>query len=52
MLLSISNYTTDRSWPDYKVQNTYWTVENKDWTTEDTDNMFYQIEEDKDETNG
>ena len=51
ILWSISNYTTDRSWPDYKVQNTYWTVENKDWTTEDTDKMFYQIEEDKDETN-
>ena len=47
ILWSISNYTTDRSWPDYKVQNTYWTVENKDWTTEDTDKMFYQIEKDK-----
>ena len=51
ILWSVSNYTTDRSWPDYKVQNTYWTVENKDWTTEDTDKMFYQIEEEKDETN-
>ena len=51
ILWSISNYTTDKSWPDYKVQHTYWTVENKDWVTEDTDNMFYQIEENKDETN-
>ena len=40
--------TTDKFWPDFKVQNTYWTVENKDWVTEDTDKMFYQIEDKED----
>ena len=39
------NYTTDKeTWPDYKVQTTYWDVEGKDWITEDTDNMFYGLE--------
>jgi hypothetical protein len=47
ILWSVSNYTTDRSWPDYKVQTTEWSVENKDWVTDDTDDMFYKIKENK-----
>jgi hypothetical protein len=47
ILWSVSNYTTDRSWPDYKVQTTEWSVENKDWVTDDTDDMFYKIKEKK-----
>ena len=47
ILWSVSNYTTDRSWPDYKVQTTEWSVENKDWVTDDTDDMFYSIKEKK-----
>ena len=30
ILWHVANYTTDNSWPDYKVQTTYWSVENKD----------------------
>ena len=48
ILWNLSHYTTDKFWPDFKVQNTYWTVENKDWVTEDTDKMFYQIEDKED----
>jgi len=48
ILWNLSHYTTDNFWPDFKVQNTYWTVENKDWVTEDTDKMFYQIEDKED----
>ena len=47
ILWDVANYTTDNSWPDYKVQNTYWSVENKDWVTEDTDKMFYEIKQKK-----
>ena len=32
-------------WPDYKVQTTYWDAENTKLVTEDTDKMFYQMEE-------
>ena len=49
ILWHCNSYTTDTSWPDYKVQNTYWEVEGPDWVTEDTDKMFYEIEE-KDES--
>ena len=51
ILWHVNSYTTDNSWPDYKVQNTVWDVEDADWVTEDTDKMFYGIEpkEDKDE---
>tara|TARA_S200002703_G_scaffold125560_1_gene111853 strand:+ start:14 stop:676 length:663 start_codon:yes stop_codon:yes gene_type:complete len=45
ILWDVSSYTTDNSWPDYKVQTTYWNVENKDWVTEDSDNFFYDIED-------
>ena len=44
ILWHVNSYTTDRSWPDYKVQNTYWDVEGSDWVTEDSDKMFYEIE--------
>ena len=44
ILWHINSYTTDNSWPDYKVQNTVWEVEGADWITEDSDNMFYDIE--------
>jgi hypothetical protein len=44
ILWHVNSYTTDNSWPDYKVQNTVWDVETSDWVTEDSDKMFYQIE--------
>ena len=44
ILWHINSYTTDNDWPDYKVQNTIWSVEGSDWVTEDTDKMFYDIE--------
>ena len=34
---------------DYKVQTTYWDCEGSDWVTEDSDKMFYDIEEKKHE---
>jgi hypothetical protein len=43
----INSFTTDNSWPDYKVQNTVWDCEGSDWITEDSDNMFYDIENKK-----
>jgi hypothetical protein len=30
------------------VQNTVWNVEGADWVTEDSDKMFYEVEETKD----
>jgi hypothetical protein len=47
MLWNISSYTTNNNVPDYKVQTTEWSVENKGWTTDETDNMFYQVEDKK-----
>ena len=44
ILWDVSSYTTDNSWPDYKVQTTYWNTENKDLITEDSDNMFYDVD--------
>ena len=44
ILWHINSYTTDNDWPDFKVQNTVWDCEDSDWVTEDTDNMFYDIE--------
>ena len=44
ILWHVNSYTTDDSWPDYKVQNTVWDVEGSDWITEDSDKMFYKIE--------
>jgi len=43
-LWHINSFTTDKSWPDYKVQNTYWDCESSNWVTEDSDKMFYEIE--------
>ena len=33
------------SWPDYKVQTTYWDAEDTKMVTEDSDKMFYQMNE-------
>jgi hypothetical protein len=44
ILWSIPSFTTSTHWPDYKVQTTNWNVENKDWKTDDSDDMFYQID--------
>jgi hypothetical protein len=43
----LNSYTTDDSWPDYKVQTTYWDAEDSGMVTEDSDKMFYQMEEKK-----
>ena len=43
----VNSYTTDNDWPDYSVQNTYWDCEGSDRITEDSDKMFYNIEEKK-----
>ena len=48
LLWHCTSYTTDNSWPDYKVQNTYWDAEESSMVTEDSDNMFYEMEEVKD----
>ena len=40
----VNSFTTDKDWPDYKVQNTVWDVEGADWVTEDSDKMFYELE--------
>ena len=45
ILWNISNFTTNHAVPDFKVQTTEWNVENKNWVTEDTDKMFYKIED-------
>jgi len=43
ILWHVGNFTTRNEWPDYKTQTSEWSVENKDWTTDDTDRMFYDI---------
>ena len=43
VLWHVGNFTTKKEWPDYKTQTSEWSVENKDWTTDDTDRMFYYI---------
>jgi hypothetical protein len=45
ILWNIPSYTTEVNKPDYKVQTTYWNVENKDWKTDNTNDMFYDIKE-------
>ena len=45
ILWNIPHYTTSSTIPDYKVQTTVWNVENKGWITEDSDVMFYDINE-------
>jgi len=48
ILWHCNSYTTDNDWPDYKVQTTYWDAEDSSMVTEDSDNMFYQMEKIKD----
>ena len=48
ILWHVNSYTTDNSWPEYKVQNTVWDCEDSDWVTEDSDKMFYEIEKKED----
>ena len=43
ILWHVGNFTTKKEWPDYKTQTSEWSVENKDWATDDTDRMFYDI---------
>ena len=43
ILWHVGNFTTKDEWPDYKTQTSEWSVENKDWSTDDTDRMFYDI---------
>ena len=45
ILWHVNSYTTDDSWPDYKVQTTYWDAEDNDMVTEDSDKMFYEMKE-------
>ena len=45
ILWHVNSYTTDNSWPDYKVQTTYWDAEDSGLVTEDSDKMFYKMEE-------
>jgi len=45
ILWNIPNFTTSNAKPDYKVQTTTWNVENKNWKTDDSDDMFYEIKE-------
>jgi len=48
ILWHVNSYTTDNSWPDYKVQTTYWDAEDSGLVTEDSDNMFYEMEKKND----
>ena len=48
ILWHCTSYTTANNWPDYKVQSTYWDAEDSSMVTEDSDNMFYQMEKVKD----
>ena len=47
ILWNVPSFTTSTHWPDYKVQTTYWNVENKNWKTDDSDDMFYKINDKK-----
>jgi hypothetical protein len=51
ILWNIPSYTTEVNKPDYKVQTTYWNVENMDWKTDNTNDMFYDIKEEKNLSN-
>ena len=44
ILWDAPNYTVGDGVPDYSVQTTKWNVENKDWLTEDSNKMFYEID--------
>jgi hypothetical protein len=43
ILWNVPSFTTATHIPDYKVQTSYWNVENKDFISEDSDKMFYEI---------
>lgn len=43
ILWNVPSFTTSSYWPDYKVQTSYWNVENKDFISEDSDRIFYEI---------
>lgn len=43
ILWNVPSFTTASHWPDYEVQTSYWNVENKDFISEDSDKMFYEI---------
>jgi hypothetical protein len=43
ILWNVPSFTTSSSRPDYKVQTSYWNVENKDFISENSDKMFYEI---------
>jgi hypothetical protein len=47
ILWNVPSFTTSTHWPDYKVQTSYWNVENKNWKTDDSDDMFYKINAEK-----
>jgi len=48
ILWDIPSFTVKTEIPDWKVQTSDWNVEDTGkWKTEDTDNFFYEIEEDK-----
>jgi uncharacterized membrane protein (UPF0182 family) len=47
LLWHVNSYTTDNSWPDYKVQTTYWDAEESSMVTEDSDKMFYEMKDKK-----
>ena len=51
ILWNVPSFTTSTHWPDYKVQTTYWNVENKNWKTDDSDDMFYKINDKKTKKN-
>jgi hypothetical protein len=43
ILWNVPSFTTSTHRPDYKVQTSSWNVENKNWKTDDSDDMFYKI---------
>jgi hypothetical protein len=42
----IGSFTHKNDFPDYTVQTTEWNVENKGIRTDNTDKMFYSLDED------
>ena len=48
LIWSIPSFTVKNEVPNWKVQTSDWNVEDSSrWSTEDTDNFFYEIEEKK-----
>jgi hypothetical protein len=46
ILWTIGSFTHKNDFPDYTVQTTEWNVENKGIRTDNTDKMFYSLDED------